>query len=85
MKKEKKEKKRTEFASADTKVLEAAFSECDFARGAKRDELATTLGVPFRSITVWFQNIRAKLRKDKKRLDMLELAAKTGVVSNEKL
>ena len=81
----KKEKKRTEFSSADTKVLEAAFSECDFARGAKRDELATTLGVPFRSITVWFQNKRVKLRKDKKRLDMLELAAKTGVVSNEKL
>ena len=81
----KKEKKRTEFSSANTKVLEAAFSECDFARGTKRDELATTLGVPFRSITVWFQNKRAKLRKDKKRLDMLELAAKTGVVSNEKL
>ena len=80
----KKEKKRTEYSSADTKVLEAAFSECDFARGEKRDELATTLGVPFRSITVWFQNKRAKLRKDKKRLDMLELAAKTGVVSGVK-
>ena len=81
----KKEKKRTEFSSADTKVLEAAFSERDFARGAKRDELATKLGVLFRSVNVWLQNERAKLRKDKKRLDMLQLAAKTGVVSNDQL
>lgn len=80
-----KEKKRTEFSPADVKVLEAAFAECDFARGAKKDELATALGVPLRSITVWFQNKRAKLRKEKKRMDLMELAAKTGVVSNEKL
>ncbi|KAL5253996.1 hypothetical protein ACHWQZ_G013680 [Mnemiopsis leidyi] len=78
--KAKKVKKRTEFSSKDLKVLETAFAESDFARGAKRDQLATTLGVSLRSITVWFQNKRAKLRKEKKRLEMLELAAKTGIV-----
>ena len=78
--KAKKVKKRTEFSSKDLKVLEAAFAESDFARGAKRDQLATSLGVSLRSITVWFQNKRAKVRKEKKRLEMLELAAKTGIV-----
>ena len=78
--KAKKVKKRTEFSSKDLKVLEAAFAESDFARGAKRDQLATSLGVSLRSITVWFQNKRAKVRKERKRLEMLELAAKTGIV-----
>ena len=78
--KTKKEKKRTEFSSQDLKLLEAAFAESDFARGAKREKLASSLGVSLRSITVWFQNKRAKVRKEKKRMEMLELAAKTGIV-----
>ena len=81
----KKEKKRTEFSSKDLKVLEAAFAESDFARGAKREQLASSLGVSLRSITVWFQNKRAKLRKEKKRLEMLERAAKTGIVGEVNL
>ncbi|XP_063681314.1 homeobox protein DBX1-B-like [Bolinopsis microptera] len=76
----KKEKKRTEFSSQDLKLLEAAFAESDFARGAKREKLASSLGVSLRSITVWFQNKRAKMRKEKKSMEMLELAAKTGIV-----
>ena len=74
-------KKRTEFSTLDVKVLEAAFNESDFARGQRRAELAARLGVNSRSITIWFQNKRAKLRNQKTQLEMLNKAAKTGVVN----
>ena len=74
-------KKRTEFSTLDVKVLEAAFNESDFARGQRRAELAARLGVNPRSITIWFQNKRAKLRNQKTQLEMLNKAAKTGVVN----
>ena len=74
-------KNRTEFTSADVRILEAHFKLSDFARGNKRDELAALLNVKPRSITIWFQNKRAKLRNEKAQLAKLMLAAKTGVVS----
>ena len=77
----KKEKKRADFSAAHLRILEAAFVESDFARGARREELSQKCGVPIRTITVWFQNKRAKLRKEKKGRELLEIAAKTGVVN----
>ena len=74
-------KNRTEFTTADVRILEAHFKLSDFARGNKRDELAVLLNVKPRSITIWFQNKRAKLRNEKAQLAKLMLAAKTGVVS----
>eukprot|EP00116_Pleurobrachia_bachei_P004830 sb/3465092/ len=72
------EKKRTEFRGENLRILEEAFAQCDFARGSRKQELANMLGVSVRTITVWYQNKRAKLRKERKRREMLETAAKTG-------
>lgn len=72
--------RRTEFSVADLKILEQHFSVSDFARGARRDEIAKQLNVRPRSITIWFQNKRAKLRARNQQLDLLKKAAQTGIV-----
>ena len=74
--------RRTEFSAADLRILEEHFTVSDFARGARRDEIARQLNVRPRSITIWFQNKRAKLRARNQQLDLLKKAAATGVVQD---
>ena len=74
--------KRTEFSAADLRILEEHFAVSDFARGVRRDEIARQLNVRPRSITIWFQNRRAKLRARNQQLDLLKKAAETGVVQD---
>jgi len=74
-------KKRTEFSQSDIRFLENSFSVSDFARGARRDEIARQLDVKPRSVTIWFQNKRAKLRAQCQQMSLLKKAAETGVVS----
>ncbi|KAL5248739.1 hypothetical protein ACHWQZ_G017805 [Mnemiopsis leidyi] len=74
--------RRTEFSAADLRILEEHFAVSDFARGARRDEIARQLNVRPRSITIWFQNKRAKLRARNQQLDLLKKAAETGVVQD---
>ena len=74
--------KRTEYTATDLKTLEDAFAVSDFARGARRDELAKQLGVRPRSITIWFQNKRAKIRAQRAQIDLLKKAAETGIVQS---
>jgi hypothetical protein len=74
--------KRTEFSTADLRILEEHFAVSDFARGVRRDEIARQLNVRPRSITIWFQNRRAKLRARHQQLNLLKKAAETGVVQD---
>ncbi|XP_063690725.1 homeobox protein MOX-1-like [Bolinopsis microptera] len=74
--------KRTEFSAADLRILEGHFAVSDFARGPRRDDIARQLNVRPRSITIWFQNRRAKLRARTQQLDLLKKAAETGVVQD---
>ena len=78
--------RRTEFSAESLRILEHHFAASDFARGTRRDQIARQLNVKPRSVTIWFQNKRAKLRARSQQLDLMKKAAETGVVQDlEKL
>ena len=57
---------RTEFSQDHLDKLEEAFSKAQYSRGRERDNLARELNIPARSVTIWFQNRRARMRAELK-------------------
>ena len=55
---------RTEFTQAHLDKLEEAFAKARYFRGKERDDLARELNVSPRSVTIWFQNRRARMRAE---------------------
>ena len=55
---------RTDFAPSQLQILEESFSKQQYMRGVERDELAKRLKVSPKSVTIWFQNRRARMRAE---------------------
>ena len=53
---------RTEFSTSHLNALEEEFSKSHYSKGTARDDLAEKLKVSPRSVSIWFQNRRAKMR-----------------------
>ena len=70
--------KRTDFSQDDLDTLEAEYVVSEFARGARRDEIAERMGVRPRSVTIWFQNKRARVRQMAQQKALMDSAAETG-------
>ena len=69
---------RTDFTPSQLQALEVQYQKCIFCRGIERDNIAADLGVPPKSVTIWFQNRRARTRNDEKQERILKTAATTG-------
>ena len=55
---------RTKFTPEQLDRLETEFLKSEFAVADRKDALARELGVPARTVALWFQNRRAKHRRD---------------------
>lgn len=64
-------RKRTRATPEQLAVLEKAFSTNPTPNSRVREQLANELGMPDRSIQIWFQNRRAKVKNMAKRSSML--------------
>ena len=69
---------RTDFSQVHLDRLEVAFSKSHYTRGTERDDLARQLKVTPKSVTIWFQNRRAKLRSEQRQDSFIKKAAETG-------
>lgn len=79
-------RERTTFTESHLKVLEDCFNEVKHPNSIRREKLATELGLPVKTIQIWFQNRRARERKwAKKSSDgkNRELKSISGVLGNE--
>ena len=56
-------RERTTFTENHLKVLERCFNEIKHPDTSLREKIATQLGLPIKTIQVWFQNRRARERK----------------------
>lgn len=61
----KKRKSRTAFTNTQIFALEAKFIQQKYLSPADRDELATRLGLTGAQVITWFQNRRAKQKREK--------------------
>ena len=68
---------RTDFTPSHLEVLEESFSKSQYMRGLERDELARRLKVTPKSVTIWFQNRRARMRAEKRQDKYIQIAAET--------
>ena len=69
---------RTDFTPTHLQVLEETFSKSQYMRGLERDELARRLKVTPKSVTIWFQNRRARMRAESRQDKYIKQAAETG-------
>ena len=54
------------FTESHLQILENCFHEVKHPDTSRREKLAKQLGLPVKTIQIWFQNRRAKERKDEK-------------------
>ena len=59
---------RTKFTPEQLDRLETDFLKSEFAVADRKDALARELGVPARTVALWFQNRRAKHRRDQMKM-----------------
>ena len=59
---------RTKFTPEQLDRLETEFLKSEFAVADRKDVLARELGVPARTVALWFQNRRAKHRRDQMKM-----------------
>lgn len=57
-------KRRRRLTAVEAKILQQVFEACPRPSAAIRDKLADRLGMSRRCIQIWFQNRRAKQRRD---------------------
>ena len=69
---------RTDFTPTHLSVLEETFSKSQYMRGMERDDLARQLKVTPKSVTIWFQNRRARMRAESRQDNFIKHAAETG-------
>ncbi|XP_063681862.1 uncharacterized protein LOC134816799 [Bolinopsis microptera] len=69
---------RTDFTPTHLTVLEETFSKSQYMRGMERDDLARQLKVTPKSVTIWFQNRRARMRAESRQDNFIKHAAETG-------
>lgn len=74
----KKRKSRTAFTNHQIFELEKRFLYQKYLSPADRDELASTLGLTGAQVITWFQNRRAKLKRDMEELKKDMEATKMG-------
>ena len=58
---------RTKFSPEQLEFLERGFAEGEFAVAERKEHIARECGVPPRTIALWFQNRRAKRKRERKR------------------
>ena len=76
---------RTDFTQLHLDILEAAFTKSHYTRGTERDDLARDLKITPKSVTIWFQNRRARMRAEQRQDVFIKKAAETGESDIEKL
>ena len=74
----KRRKSRTAFTNQQIYELEKRFLYQKYLTPADRDEIAQTLGLSNAQVITWFQNRRAKLKRDLEEIKADVVAAKTG-------
>ncbi|KAL1449732.1 hypothetical protein WDU94_002212, partial [Cyamophila willieti] len=86
----KKRKSRTAFTNTQIFELEKRFIYQKYLSPADRDEIALSLGLSNAQVITWFQNRRAKLKRDMEELKkdvettkLLSVAAGVGAVGGE--
>ena len=68
---------RTKFSPEQLDRLETEFLKSEFAVADRKDVLARQLGVPARTVALWFQNRRAKHRRDQMKMQTVRELSKS--------
>ncbi|KAJ3412261.1 hypothetical protein HDV05_001020 [Chytridiales sp. JEL 0842] len=78
-------KKRPRATATQLSVLENVFSETHHPDSAKRKQLAGQLGMTERSVQIWFQNKRARLRQNERRFEPLNTSLQNTDPNNSNM
>eukprot|EP00116_Pleurobrachia_bachei_P004762 sb/3465024/ len=73
---------RTNYTPLQTERLEAAFAQNNFLAKDHREQLSLLLGIHASRIKVWFQNRRARRKREDQLKERIAAAAKSAAASN---
>jgi len=81
----KQRRSRTNFTMEQTHALESLFQQNQYPDGLMREELSRNLAIPEARVNIWFQNRRAKSRKEENKSSRAQCATLSNIQSQTRV